>query len=71
MDSDVIPIVDVRLGCLDEFQFFFRIVYQGTQLASLSFANVALEQFGHLASDVSGGILQYVLEGSTLTVQVG
>ena len=71
VDGDVVPVVDVFLGCLDEFQLLFRIIDERAELAPLGLADVALEEFAHLAAYVSRCILQHVLEGGTLAVQVG
>ena len=68
VDGDVIPIVDVFLGSLDKLQFFLGVVDECAQFASLCLADVALEEFTHLATYISGSILQHVLEGLALTM---
>ena len=71
MDGDVIPVVEIFFVGLDEFEFLFGIVYERTQFAALGFADVAFEELADLAADVSGSILQYVLESGTLSMQIG
>ena len=71
MDGDVIPVVEIFLVGFDEFEFLFGIVYECAQFATLGFADIAFEELADLAADVSGGILQYVLKGCTLSMQIG
>ena len=51
----MVPVVEVffLFSGLDEFQFLFRIIYQGTQLTTLLVADVAGEQLADLSTDVS------------------
>ena len=71
MNGDVIPVVDVFFCSLDEFELLLGVVDEGAQLPPFRLADVAFEQLGHLAADVSRGILQHMLEGLALAVQVG
>ena len=71
MDGDVIPVLDVGFGSLDEFYLLFGIVDEGAELASLLVADIAGKEFGDFTLDVARGILQYMEEGFALAVQVG
>ena len=70
VDGDVIPVLYIRLGSLDEFYFLFGIVYQGTQFLPLLVTDIARKELSHLAFDITRGVLQYMEESLALTVQV-
>ncbi len=71
VDGDAIPVVEILLLGLDEFEFLLRVVDERAEFLLLRLADVVAEEFVHLALDVAGGVLQHVLEGLALAVEVG
>ncbi len=71
MDGDVIPVLHVVFGGLDKLYFLLWVVDECTQFALFLVADIAVKEFADLALDVSRSVLQHVLEGFALSVQVG
>ena len=69
--GDVIPVVDVLVDGLDQFQFLLRVVDERTQLLLLGLADGVAENLVDLALDVARGVLQHVLESLVFAMQVG
>ena len=67
----MIPIINVGFLRLDNLKLLFRIVYEGTKFAFLLFAECVAEEFINFAPDIARGVLENVLEGLVLSVQVG
>jgi hypothetical protein len=70
MQGDVIPVIDIFFFLLDKFEFFLRIIDQCTELPFVLFAERVSEKFIHFSSDISGSVLQHVLESLILTVNI-
>ena len=71
VNRQVVPVVHVLLCRLDELQFLFGVVDQRAQLLLLRLAYRVAENLAHLAFDVARRVLQHVLEGLVLAVNVG
>ena len=71
MDGNAIPIVEIGLLGFDQFEFLFGVIDQRAELFLLGLTDRVAEKLVHLTLDISRGILQHMLEGFTLTVQVG
>ena len=71
VNRQVVPVVHILLCRLDELQFLFGVVDQRAQLLLLRLAYRVAENLTHLALDVARRVLQHVLEGLVLAVNVG
>ena len=49
----MIPVVDIRLVLLDEFQFLFRIINKRAELSLLLFAKGIAEELVYLTLNIS------------------
>ena len=69
--GDVIPVVDVFLGLLHEFQFLLRVVDERTEFALFIFAQGGAEELVLLAFDNARRVFEHVQEGLIFAVDVG
>ena len=67
----MVPVVDVFLDSLHQFQFLFGIIDECAQLLLLAFADGVAEYLAYLTLDVARGIFQHVQKSLALTVEVG
>ena len=71
MYCDVIPVVDVFLGCFYQFEFLVGVVYQCAELACIRFAHQIAKKLVHLALYIARSILQNVEECFVFAMNVG
>ena len=71
VERDVIPVINVLLVDLDEFEFLLRIIDERAEVTFLLFAQGSAEEFVHLALDVTRCVFQYMQKSLVLTVDVG
>ena len=71
MYGDVIPVVDVFLGCFYQFEFLVGVVYQCAELACIRFAHQIAKKLVHLALYIARSILQNVKECFVFAMNIG
>ena len=53
MDGDAIPVLDVCLTCLNEFQLLLRVVDKRTEFLLLRLTDIVAKEFVYLSLNVS------------------
>ena len=71
VERDVIPVINVLLVVLDEFEFLLRVIDEGAQVALLLLSQGSAEEFVHLTLDVTRSVFQNMQESLVLAVDVG
>lgn len=71
VDGDVVPVLDVALLLLHQFQLLLGIVDERAELTLLIGPEGVAKEVVHLALDVARGVFQHVLESLVFAVDVG
>ena len=71
MERDVVPVVDIGLRGFDELQLLLRVIDERAELPLLSIAERVSEEIVDFPLDITGSILENVLERLVFSVKVG